>query len=265
MKKLYYLASILLIPVALIIQAYSSGSPGGKTGSPGDNGTTCTQCHSGTTMNPSNWITTNIPGDGWLPGETYSISATGTHTGVSLFGFELTAENTLGQKVGTFTITDPGQTKLVTGNTAVTHTSGGTTPSGDSKTWTFDWTAPSSDEGDIVFYAAFNAANGNGGTSGDLIYLSQTIANQNTLGIEDQQWVNMINIYPNPAVNQIYVAIDKELSGAEVQLLNLNGQIVQKQFITTIGEFDISQLRSAYYFMKIISGNQVYIKKVIKN
>jgi len=152
---------------------YSSGSPGGKTGSPGD-GANCTQCHTGTPQSASGWITTNIPAMGYTPGQTYTITVTGTHSGVGKFGFETTAESSGGSKKGTFIITDAVQTQLTNSNHAVTHTSAGTTPSGNSKTWTFDWTAPAAGTGNITFYAAFNAANGNGNNQGDVIYLTST-------------------------------------------------------------------------------------------
>ncbi len=149
----------------------SSGSPGGKTGSPGDGGITCAQCHSGLPVSTvPGWITTNIPPTGYVPGTVYTITATGTHTGVVKFGFEMTAESNSAIKVGTFAITNPSETKLTNLNKAVTHTSAGTIPSGNMKTWSANWTAPAAGTGNVSFYGAFNAANGNGSTSGDKIY-----------------------------------------------------------------------------------------------
>ena len=141
MKKNLYLLAIPLFAVIALLLANSSGSPGGKTGSPGDGGTTCVQCHTGTANPVNDWITTDIPMTGYVPGTTYTITLTGTHTGVGKFGFELTAEDNSNNKVGTFIITDPTQTQLKNGGNAVTHTSAGTAPSGNSKTWTVDWTA----------------------------------------------------------------------------------------------------------------------------
>ncbi len=169
MKKVYNLLLIMALPSILVLYSYNSGSPGGKSGSPGDGGSTCTQCHSGTAQPQTDWITTNIPEEGFTAGITYTIVATGTHTGVSKFGFELTAEDGFGTKVGTLSITDPSRTKFTNANHSVTHTSGGTSVSGDSNTWSMDWTAPS-DLSVVTFYAAFNAANGNGTTTGDVIY-----------------------------------------------------------------------------------------------
>ena len=133
--RITFLIGISLIFCALI--PYPTGSPGGKTGSVTDS-KTCTQCHGGTATKVTGWITTNIPDSGYIPGVSYTITPIGTHTGVVKFGFELTAEDNSGAKIGSFIITNAGQTKLVNSNTAVTHTSGGNTPAGNSKTWSFD-------------------------------------------------------------------------------------------------------------------------------
>ena len=173
MKKLYGFLSILIIPSFLIFYSFSSGSPGGKSGSPGDGNATCYDCHNSfNVQEESGWITTNIPVDGYTPGESYTVTATGTHADVVKFGFELTAENFLGSKKGTFIITDAARTKFANANAAITHTAGGTAPSGNSNTWSMDWTAPAEGSGNVFFYAAFNAANGMSGNQGDQIYTS---------------------------------------------------------------------------------------------
>ncbi|MBE0637838.1 MAG: T9SS type A sorting domain-containing protein [Bacteroidales bacterium] len=184
MKTIYKFLPLLILPLVLIVMANNNGSPGGRTGSVGDNGQNCTGCHAGTPQNATNWITTNIPPSGYVPGQTYTITATGTHTGVVKFGFELTAENSSGAKVGTLIITNATQTKLVNQNKAVTHLAAGTTPSGNTKTWSMGWTAPGSGTGPVIFSAAFNAANGNGGNSGDVIYLTSTTVQEQTSGVE---------------------------------------------------------------------------------
>lgn len=169
MKTIYKILYVLIIPVAFVLYASSSGSPGGKSGSPGDNGSTCTDCHSGTASPTSGWITSGIPAQGYTPGETYQLTVTATHSGAGKFGFELTAETSTGSKTGSWTITEAARTRLANASHAVTHTSGGNT-GGSSTSWTANWTAPATDVGQVRFYAAVNAANGNGSTSGDVIY-----------------------------------------------------------------------------------------------
>jgi len=172
MKKLYKFLPILIAPVLLTLFAHVTGSPGGKSGSIGDANVTCTQCHGGTATSQTGWITSSIPAEGYTPGETYLITATGTHNGVVKFGFELTAETAMGAKTGTLAITEASRTQLCNQNKAVTHRAAGTAPNGNSNTWTVNWTAPATDVGQIRFYAAFNAANGNGQNTGDVIYKS---------------------------------------------------------------------------------------------
>lgn len=198
MRKFYPWLLLLALPIYFIFQANNSGSPGGRTGSIGDGGQTCTGCHSGTAQLVTGWITTNIPTTGYTPGQTYTITVTGTHTGVVKFGFELTAENATGTKVGTFVITNSTQTKLVNQNKAVTHTAAGTTPSGNTKSWSVNWTAPNPGVGPVTFYAALNAANGNGTTSGDVIYRTLTTVNQAQAGVDITFRVDMslVNVSP---------------------------------------------------------------------
>jgi hypothetical protein len=159
---------------------YSTGSPGGKSGSPGDGGATCTDCHGGTATFQEGWITANIPAEGYIPGETYTITATGTHEGVGKFGFEVTSENDGAQKAGSMIVTNSVENQLANGNQSITHKSTGTTPTGNTKTWMFDWTAPAEGTGNITFYGAFNAANGNGNNSGDVIYTSSLLVPEAT-------------------------------------------------------------------------------------
>lgn len=193
MNKLYKIFAVLVgLPIALLLYANSNGSAGGFTGSPGDSNQTCTSCHTGTPVNQSGWITSTIPAQGYTPGQTYQITVSGTHTGVVRFGFELTAENSSGQKVGSFTITESTRTKLVNQNKAVTHLFTGTTPSGNSNSWNVNWTAPATDIGQITFYAALNAANGNGDPSGDVIY-------RTTLGVNASAPAALLGVLPNQA------------------------------------------------------------------
>ncbi len=222
MKKAIYLlftvAGLFFLLTSELM--YSSGSPGGKTGSPGDGGTTCTQCHSGTATAQAGWITSDIPADGYEPGQTYTITATGTHPGVGKFGFELTSEDAGASKVGTLVVTNATETMLINSNNAITHKNAGTTPTGDSKSWSFDWTAPAAGTGEVTFYAAFNAANGNGNNQGDVIYTS-TLPVAESSGVQTGITVNLTGMTPH--VGQLMEArlIDKE-NLTEVERLALD-------------------------------------------
>jgi predicted CXXCH cytochrome family protein len=113
-KNIFILSIIIAIAILFYPQAtvsLSTGSPGGKTGSPTD-GTDCTSCHNvfSSTAAP-NLITSNIPLSGYVPGHTYTI--TSVHPTSAIHGFEITCEeNTSNTKTGAFFITNP-QTHFV--------------------------------------------------------------------------------------------------------------------------------------------------------
>ena len=260
MKKTYFILVILPILAFSLITfvSHTNGSPGGKTGSPAD-GNNCTQCHSGTPVSAEAWISSSIPSEGYKADSTYTITLSANHTGVSLFGFEITAEDLTSNKVGQFIITDTGQTKLANSNSAVTHTSGGTSPNGDTKTWSFDWTAPSSNSGDIVFYAAINAANGNSNPSGDIIYLTTYTAGFNsTSSISKNVEANSISFYPNPATSTITIETTKK---EDIRIFDIRGKLVISNQISNKANIDISRLEQGVYFIKAENYSGKFIKE----
>ncbi|MCF8234573.1 MAG: T9SS type A sorting domain-containing protein [Bacteroidales bacterium] len=263
MKKLYFTISVIAVPLALVLYGYSTGSPGGKTGSPGDDGSTCTDCHSGTTTAQSGWITTDVPASGYLEGETYTITATGTHEAVVLFGFELTAENDMGNKFADFTLVNSDETKFTNANQAVTHSSGGTTPNGNSRTWNVEWTAPSGSEGEITFYAAFNAANGNGNNTGDVIYTSETTVSPNTVGIEELL-AQSVAVYPNPADHVLNIGFDGDFRAHQAVVFNQAGQQVRNFYLNGSTQLDVSGLEQGLYFVRLSNQEQSTVKKLLK-
>ncbi|MCF8370369.1 MAG: T9SS type A sorting domain-containing protein [Bacteroidales bacterium] len=252
---------LLAIPLAFIgltaSVAYQNGSPGGKTGSPGDGGSTCVECHSGVANAVNGWITTDIPVEGYEVDGLYAITLTGTHAGAGKIGFELTAENSSGQKIGTLMVIDPVETQLASGGASITHTANGTTPVADSHTWNMRWLAPSQDEGTITFYAAINGANGNGNNSGDVIYTTSTSVDYTTLSINQAAFTEN-RVYPNPAANSINVVMNK---AKHLDVLDFSGKIVRSFEMKSASErIDISDLESGTYFIQSEDGTERFIK-----
>ena len=162
--------SLLFIPICIGLAIFfypttsdsnPNGSPGEKTNSPMD-GQNCTGCHSGTINSGigTATITTNIPASGYSIDSTYTITLTGIKTNCTKFGFELTAENAMLGKAGTFFITNSTETKFATGtnNTAVTHKTAGNSGN-TTKSWSMDWTASTNTSGSTIFYALLFANN----------------------------------------------------------------------------------------------------------
>lgn len=269
MKKIIY---VLLSGVGLLFLLtsnieFTGGSPGGKTGSPAD-GANCTQCHAGTASPVESWITSDIPATGYMPGETYTITATGTHGGVNKFGFEVTAEDNSDAKVGTFIITNSVENKLTNDDNAVTHLPEGTTPMDDSKSWTFDWTAPAESTGDVTFYGAFNAANGNGANSGDVIYTTNYNVMEHAVGVNEiGQQEFEVSLYPNPFTDYIRVSMkDEKIQISSIQLFNQAGSMVKQITASSNSNellIDASELNAGIYFMVLEASDKTSVSKSI--
>lgn len=160
--------------LAIVFDAITSSNtpPAGYTGAPGDNGN-CTGCHSGTAITSgTNWdnvtLTTNIPANGYVPGQTYSITLAHTQAGITRFGFQTTVLGPTNAMAGTITVTNATTTSTQTsgGRTYINQTLSGTSGSG-SISWSFNWTAPSTGVGTITFYSVVNATNFSNTNAGD--------------------------------------------------------------------------------------------------
>lgn len=188
LHSFWVLACILCIVFYTPQQAHSnaSGAPTGKSGSPGDGGSTCMSCHNAGA--PSNFdyfeiISIGFPNE-YIEGEVYSFMVDMfTEDETSEYGFQLKAEDDFGNSVGEIIITDPTNTQTVGGGDYITHTSAGTI--GDvGAFWSFDWQAPSDFVGNVTFYAAGIFANGNNQNSGDIL-ITNSLPISITGGVEE--------------------------------------------------------------------------------
>ncbi|MEO8087156.1 MAG: choice-of-anchor V domain-containing protein, partial [Bacteroidota bacterium] len=152
--------------------SHQNGSPATRTGSPGDGGATCKNCHSGPTpTTEAGLITSNIPVSGYTGGQTYTITATIARGGHTKFGFEISPQNITGTQLGTLIVTNTTEMQLVGTGKYITQKTAGTSGTG-SRTWLFDWTAPATGTGNVTFYGAFNITNSGNNSSGDTTVLS---------------------------------------------------------------------------------------------
>ncbi len=74
-----------------------------------------------------------------------------------------------------------------------------------------------------------------------------------------------INIYPNPANNEIYInSDDLDFRNAEYSIYNIAGQLIKSGVLNTNDEkISLKNLNSGLYFISIISDTKVYSKKFI--
>ncbi len=264
MKKIYNILFVLGVPVVFLVFTsgilHHDGSVGGKTGSPGDMGANCTGCHSGSpAMNQELWIhSSELASTGYQPGHTYDVVVTATDANANKFGFEATAEDNAGNKVGAFTSDGSGLNQTINSNTAITHTANGNVPTaGTSTEWNFTWTAPATNVGEITMYTAINAANGNGSTSGDQVHLSQFSFSVSTVGVNENQNEESFSVFPVPSTGLINVSDIINSTDTKVSVMNLMGQVVfQNELSESSNKIDLSNLEKGVYFVRIGKSTQ---------
>ena len=267
MKKIYFFfVSILVVTASLLFDntnthSRAAGAPESASGSPSD-GATCAKsgCHAGTATAQGNMITSNIPAAGYIPGNTYTITVSISQAGISKFGFSITPQNSAGTVLGTLVITNTTETQLKNvGHQYVTHKAAGNTGTG-SKTWTFDWIAPTVGTGAVPFYAAVNAANGNGNASGDQIYTDvYTVEEDITTGIQTNMNDVDFAVFPNPVEgNTIQVNFNANAeSSTRIRVLSLHGELVNEINHMAISNgnqqttLNLDSLAKGVYFIEI--------------
>lgn len=239
---------------------YGSGSPGNLTGSPGDSGQTCTNCHSSGSTDYSlvPTISTDIPGTGYALGQTYSITVSTSSSGADAFGFELTAEKSDNSNAGVFDLTGAtGSPKLIEGGSSVTNNT-------DSfSQWTFNWTAPATDEGNITFYAAVLAGSGSGTNNDDTVLTSETV--DATLGIRDEEML-VFDIYPNPSNQFVTIQLPVGLSSSSVEIYDYSGRNIKSAKINRFdNKLDLSDVSQGLYFIMLNSDGKSGVQTLIRN
>ncbi len=158
--------------------ASAFGPSASHTNAPGEDN--CTACH---VSFPVNSGTGGVSISGlpvnYLPNRQIPITVTVNQSDAVIYGFQLTAIDSQGRNVGTYTLPaqTPPQVQTITGIVGnnqrryVEHTSDGVIPTQfGTKSWTFNWNSPAQRVGKINFFASGNAANSDGGPSGDNIY-----------------------------------------------------------------------------------------------
>lgn len=252
-----------------------NGSKYGYTGGPRD-GKTCGSnggCHTGSGITfVDTLITSNIPAEGYTPGETYTISATVVEANRVRFGFNITTEDASGAAKGTFVSNSVSQAKG--GGKYATNLSSSNSGSG-SRTWDVTWTAPATGTGDITFYAAFNAANNQNNDSGDLIFTSSYTVSEVVVNNAVEDVVSSSSsarLYPNPVYDNATLDVILVAGNYTVNIVDLTGKRIQSNFQKFYSHGGTQQLVLAFnelpsglYFLEIQGDSTKEIVKFQKN
>jgi hypothetical protein len=254
MKKNYSFYSILTaIPLGLLcLVSFSSGQGGNFSGSPGDAGNTCTNCHAPGANHNGTPSLTSVPA-AYTAGQTYNMNLMINGSNVPKFGFNITAEVAGGTKVGTWSA--GAGTQLRNGGTGLTHTTAGNS----SNNWTIRWTAPASDLGPVTFYYATLQANNNGAHSGDQMINGQS----SSVLTNADELISSFKLFPTHVVNDMNIELANSEEAA-LTIYNMNGQPVLKRNIERQNQIDLTSLSTGIYISQVIVGDQISTQKFIK-
>lgn len=289
--KNYHIISLggLILCSSIVLSSFkTTGMHASATGGPGELGNcsnASTGCHSNASITTDktgivNTLTFSTPDSSYVPGQTYTVTVQAKKTGIVKFGFGIVAlRNSNTSNSGKWTITDASRTHIIAGSGSlatrsyITHTSAGTTAtaSGLDK-WSFNWTAPATNDGLISFYYCTNCTNNNGANTGDALYLSSfTIHPKSTTSIAE--WMNEADLKITVDRSSHELLLNYQLikeCELSVNLLDAQGKVIQrvesanKSAGQNTDRIDLAhEISSGMYLVSLNINNQTMTKKIM--
>lgn len=225
MKKIVVLL-VMVGALFTVTQTHSMGDGGfNMTGAPGEGN--CTGCHQGTANQDANGqvrITVEGSPVTYEPGKTYTVTVTTSYPGRSKFGFAFNV-----RRLGVGWIEEG---KITADSSAQIRTFGFATHTRESnqgnnqRSWTFQWKAPDSNVGTIVFYAAGVAANNDLSNTGDQVYTTSLSLLPAATGLKEHG-VSLMSLKNTLVEQQLELVVNMATSGkVNLRLFNVRGQLI---------------------------------------
>lgn len=246
--KIFYTTALLLL-ISLFFfptesRTFSQQPPIKATGAPGEADCGTEQCHNTPALKPPSEVSVVYNNNNLVyNGEIIEITISMNFPNKNKFGFEMTALSELGEGTpGAFITNNPlDQTTLTASVDGATREYICHFMADNTDTWTFQWESPSNNVGDITFYYAVNAADGNGNAMGDDVYKDSFIVTRGTVGIDEINLSNLLSINQKPQTNQYqllynnlkmgtyhifaYDLLGKKLISKQIELTAENGSV----------------------------------------
>lgn len=283
-KNVIYLCLLLVLTTGGIADIMSNGAPASSTGAPGEASCTASGCHDDKPLNSGLGISAITVGSGqneYIPGTTYTVLIDINQGTLNRFGFQLIAlKDADNSNIGTFTVTQTGRTQVIPGYGSlskrkyITYTYPGTNAvlPGNGQ-WSFEWTAPATDEGSITLYLATIAANNDGTDAGDYCYLKSLQLKSTTAGIEQLSVQKQFTLIQSSVNNyfKIHYALEKTVA-VKLELYDINGSKLQEweNGMQASGIYDQElsfkqDYAKGIYFIKFIRNDRTLVKKFTLN
>lgn len=233
--KIAVLALFLILTSLHYALTSSGGAPLGFSSAPGESN--CTSCHGGIALNSgpaTRSLTFNgSAGSSYVPGQTYNMTFTVSRATRIKYGFQLKVEDAQGSDAGTL-ISTTNRTWVQQGYLNQSGSGNLSTTSG-TISWNFQWTAPAAGTGPVTFYIASNAANNNGGTSGDEIYTDAVTLQESIPAYTISGILQYDNSAGTPVIN------------STVRLLGPGGATLQTTTTNSLGQYSFANVASGSY------------------
>jgi hypothetical protein len=276
-KVLVYTLGLLLL--AFLFYDPSSGVAAvqrtDRTGSPVSLSDGCNACHGGGNFNTSvsvEVLQSNSPVTNYEPSQPYTVRVTvNSSNNPSGYGFQvvaLVAEDN--SNAGSFGM-PPDGTQITTLNNRqyFEHSRRNTI-----NNWSIEWTAPPAGTGEVRFYAAANAVNGNGSNTGDSPARLSTpliLTEEVTSGFTTVEELNLqVAVYPNPVQDHLRLQISNSENGRfSLRLLNAAGQLARSGQVEVVNgrsdrQLPVQDLPGGLYFLYLSDGQKVKATTMVK-
>ncbi|MEI7801532.1 MAG: choice-of-anchor V domain-containing protein [Bacteroidota bacterium] len=240
----------------------------GNTGAPSE--TTCgkSSCHNNTPNSGAGTLSITFDSQFYIPGNTYLVTVATDESGMSRFGFEINCLDASNIKSGTAALINTSNTSF--NNITLNRWYVGHNAANSLKTWTFNWTAPATNAGNLTFYAASLCANNSGTSAGDHCYTTSAIFQPQPSAVSTLiNSENNFQLVQNPVADKIVVNYNNTESGNTIiRLLDMSGRVIsvllnEEQNPGAHASTFLSPNTSGLYLLDYSNGNNHEVKKVI--
>jgi len=200
--KLFYTSTLLAFLLMFFLptdsRTFSQQPPIKATGAPGESDCGNGQCHNQTALEPPTEVSVTYNNNELTyDGQVKEITITLNFPDKNKFGFEMTALSELGEGTpGAFITNNTSSQTILTAKVEgatreyICHFMASSTNS-----WTFQWESPNQNLGDITFYYAINASDGNNNPgTGDNIYKGSFVVTSTMVGINDFNSSSLVSV-----------------------------------------------------------------------
>jgi len=285
-RKSVFFFTVAVIGVLLVstisknAESKKEGTPvevdGGYSGGTFENGRTCisSDCHTGNASYRDSIISVSIGPEGYRQWFVYDVTVTLSEPGINRFGFQASPQDINGNPIGKLISTSARTQKNLLPNW-ITHTEQSIDVPGNSNTWTFQWQAPGQvGLGEVYFFVAANAANGDDEEEGDMIFFDTIIIPEvlnNSVPVFFIE--SLISVYPNPTKKTLLIAFDNvhSIKKLEAIVYDLGGRIIQSTEVLRLTpgknfiNLDLVESSSGLRILELKSLETSYLKKFVQS